>query len=186
MTELRTARVLLRHWWDSDLDAWAEMNADPQVMGHFPSTLNREEAQATAERIPAHLDETGWGLWALEVPGRIDFAGFVGLAEPTFEAHFTPAIEVGWRLSRDAWGHGYASAGARLAVAYAYEELGWDEVVSFTAEGNVRSRAVMERIGMSRDPRDDFDHPRLEPGSRLRCHVLYRLSRTGWQASLPA
>jgi len=186
VTELRGGRVLLRDWRDSDLDPWAEMNADPEVMEYFPARLDRAEADAMAERIRTHLDEHRWGLWALEVPGEIDFAGFVGLAEATFEAHFTPAVEVGWRLARPAWGHGYASEAARLALGFAFDELGCDEVVSFTAQGNLRSRAVMERIDLSRDPADDFDHPRVEPGSPLRRHVLYRTPRPAQGASRPS
>jgi len=162
------------------------MNADPEVMEYFPAVLTRTEAEAMAEHIRSHLDEHGWGLWALEVPGEFDFAGFVGLAEATFEADFTPALEVGWRLARPAWGHGYASEAARLALGFAFEELDRAEVVSFTAQGNLRSRAVMERIGLSRDPADDFDHPRVERGSPLRRHVLYRISRPASGASYPS
>lgn len=178
--------MLLRNWRDSDLEPWAEMNADPEVMEYFPAVLTRAEAEAMAERIRSHLDERGWGLWALEVPGEFDFVGFVGLAEATFEADFTPALEVGWRLARPAWGHGYASEAARLALGFAFEELGRDEVVSFTAQGNLRSRAVMERIGLSRDPADDFDHPRVERDSPLCRHVLYRMSRPASGASYPS
>ena len=183
---MRSDRVLLRNWRDSDLEPWVEMNADPEVMEYFPAVLERVEAEAMAERIRSHLDEHGWGLWALEVPGEVEFAGFVGLAEATFEAHFTPAVEVGWRLARPAWGHGHASEAAKLAVGYAWDQLGCDEVVSFTAQGNLRSRAVMERIGLTRDPADDFDHPRLEGDSPLRRHVLYRLSRPAQGASRPS
>ena len=180
MTELRGERVLLRPWRDEDIEPWAEMNADPRVMEHFPSVLSREEAEESAARIRSHVDEEGWGLWALEVPGVHDFAGFVGLAVPTFDAPFQPGVEVGWRLPVAAWGRGYASEGARLALDRAFDSLGWAEVLSFTAVGNARSRAVMERLGMHHDERDDFDHPRLA-GSPLERHVLYRL-RAGERA----
>ena len=174
MTELRGDRVLLRHWRDADMAPWVDMNADPRVMEHFPSVLSRDEAEESAGRLRAHVDREGWGLWALEVPGLHDFAGFVGLSVPVFDAPFLPAIEVGWRLPVAAWGHGYASEGARLALDHAFDSLGWAEVVSFTALGNRRSRAVMERLGMHHDERDDFDHPGLR-GSPLQRHVLYRL-----------
>lgn len=183
MSELRGERVLLRHWRDSDIEPWVEMNADPKVMEHFPSALTTVEAEETAVRLRAHVDREGWGLWALEVPGLHDFAGFVGLAAPTFEAPFLPGIEVGWRLPVAAWGRGYASEAARLALDHAFDALGWDEVLSFTAVGNWRSRAVMERLGMHHRSEDDFDHPRLA-GSHLQRHVLYRL-RGGERAWRP-
>jgi ribosomal-protein-alanine N-acetyltransferase len=109
------------------------------------------------------------------VRGTGEFVGFTGLAVTEFEAHFTPAVEVGWRLARSAWGNGYATEAARAALSFGFEEAGLNEVVSFTAPANRRSRAVMERIGMSRDPRDDFDHPGLPGGHPLRPHVLYRV-----------
>lgn len=180
MVELRGERVLLRQWRDSDLDAWAAMNADPEVMEFFPARLSRYEADAMAERLRDQIAERGWGFWALEVPGKLDFGGFVGLNEAVFEAPFTPAVEVGWRLPRVAWGHGYASEGARLALGFAFGELGRGEVVSFTSELNRRSRAVMERIGLSHDSGRDFDHPRVPAGDRLRRHVLYRITRDEW------
>lgn len=183
MTELRGRRVVLRHWRDEDIEPWVEMNADPRVMEHFPSVLTRQEAIETAGRLAAHVEREGWGLWALEVPGVHAFAGFVGLAVPTFDAPFLPAIEVGWRQLVAAWGQGYASEGARLALDHAFDSLGWDEVVSFTAVANLRSRAVMERLGMHHRDEDDFDHPRL-PGSHLQRHVLYRL-REGERTWLP-
>lgn len=184
MTELRGTRVVLRQWRDDDIEPWVAMNADARVMEHFPSTLNREEAEEAALRIRRHLEAEGWGLWALEVPGAHVFAGFVGLALPTFDAPFLPAVEVGWRLPVEAWGHGYASEGAGLALDHAFDSLGWDEVVSFTAVGNRRSRAVMERLGMHHREEDDFDHPRLA-GSPLQRHVLYRL-RAGERTWRPA
>lgn len=179
IAELSTPRLRLRGWREDDLEPFAELNADPETMALMPSTLSRDESDALVERIVDHFAEHGFGLWALEVRGTGDFVGCVGLAVPTFEAHFTPAVEVGWRLARPAWGHGYATEAARAAVAYGFDEVGLDEIVSFTSEGHARSRSVMERLGMTHDPADDFDHPRLPEGHPLRRHVLYRLPRPG-------
>lgn len=167
---------MLRPWRDEDLTPFARMNADPRVMEHFPSRLPREESDAAAARIRRHFAERGFGLWAVETP-ELPFAGFIGLSVPGFEAHFTPCVEVGWRLAAEAWGRGYASEGARAAVAFGFRELGLAELVSFTVPGNLRSRRVMEKLGMRHDPADDFDHPALLDDERMRRHVLYRLSR---------
>jgi RimJ/RimL family protein N-acetyltransferase len=172
-----TQRLLLRRWREEDREPFAALNADPVVMEHFPARLSRAESDAFLHRIAEQLDQRGWGLWALEVRATGRFIGFTGLAVPRFQARFTPAVEVGWRLARAAWGFGYASEAARAAVAAGFAEVGLDEIVSFTAVGNARSRAVMERIGMTHHPADDFDHPALPQGHRLRRHVLYRLSR---------
>jgi ribosomal-protein-alanine N-acetyltransferase len=144
-------------------------------MEHFPAALSREESDALADRIEAHFNQHGFGAWAVEIPGASRFAGFIGLSVPGFEAHFTPCVEIGWRLSAESWGHGYATEGARAVLEFGFESLGLVEIVSFTVPGNVRSRRVMERIGMSRQPGDDFDHPGLPEGHPLRRHVLYRL-----------
>lgn len=170
---IRTERLTLRAWRDADRDAWAAMNADPQVMEYFPATLERAQADAAFDRFSTALAVRGWGLWAVEHSG--EFLGFTGLNPVGFDAAFAPATEVGWRLRRDAWGHGFATEAARAAVAYAFDELGLDELVSFTTATNVRSRAVMERLGMTHDPADDFAHPALPEGHPLRPHVLYRL-----------
>ncbi|MCU1474501.1 GNAT family N-acetyltransferase [Amnibacterium sp.] len=172
-----TERLLLRRWREEDREPFAALNADPAVMEHFPATLSRPETDAFVDRLIQHHEQHGWGLWALEVRETGRFIGFTGLAVPRFPAHFTPAVEVGWRLARAAWGHGYASEAARAAVGFGFDELGLDGIVSFTAVGNLRSRAVMERIGMTHDPADDFDHPVLPDGHPLRRHVLYRLRR---------
>lgn len=177
---IRTERLLLREWRESDRDAWAAMNADPEVMEYFPSTLDREAADAAFDRLGGRLAEQGWGLWAVEHDGA--FLGFTGLNPVGFDASFAPALEVGWRLARAAWGRGFATEAARAGVAYAFDVLGVDELVSLTAVGNVRSRAVMERLGMTRDPADDFDHPSVPEGSPLRRHVLYRLPRPAGEA----
>ena len=144
-------------------------------MEWFPSVLSREESDAAAARIRTELAERGFGLWAVEAPGAAPFVGFTGLSAPRFEARFTPCVELGWRLARAHWGRGYAPEAARAAPAFGFERLGLREVVSFTATGNARSRRVMEKLGMTRDPADDFEHPSLPPGHPLRRHVLYRI-----------
>lgn len=182
MAPLRTERLVLRRWRGSDREPFAAMNADREVMEHFPAMLSREKSDAMVDRIEAGFDRRGFGLWALEVAGTGEFIGFTGLASPGFDAHFTPAVEIGWRLVRSSWGHGYASEAARRVLAFAFEDLGLAEVVSFTSVTNVRSQAVMRRIGMTNDPGDDFDHPLLEDGHRLRRHVLWRMSAGRWRA----
>lgn len=178
--ELTTARLRLRGWKDSDRDAFAAMNADPIVMEHFPSTMDRAASDAMIDRMRGHWAVEGLGLWAVERLERGGLLGFTGLSRPTFSAHFTPAVEAGWRFVRDAWGHGYATEAATAAAAYGFETVGLDEIVSFTVPSNVRSRRVMERLGMTRVPADDFDHPRLPEGHPLRRHVLYRLRCETW------
>jgi RimJ/RimL family protein N-acetyltransferase len=175
--ELRTERLLLRDWRDEDLEPFAALNADPDVMEHFRGLLTRAQSDAFAERIRTRLHEDGWGLWAVEVVAgeRVPFIGFVGLARQTFQAHFTPAMEVGWRLSRAAWGHGYAPEAARAVTAFAFDTVGLDELVSITAVHNAKSRRVMEKIGMTYDPADDFENPTMDIGHPLRPNVLYRL-----------
>lgn len=179
--ELRTERLLLRAWRDSDRVPFAELNADPVVMEHFPSTLDRATSDAMVDRI---LDRWAAGrpsLWAVEVPGGAEFIGFVGLLEPSFVAAFTPCVEIGWRLAAPSWGRGYAPEAARAALAHGFDTLGADEIVSFTAPANANSRRVMEKLGMHHDPADDFDHPNLPEGDPLRRHVLYRLSAEEWR-----
>jgi RimJ/RimL family protein N-acetyltransferase len=178
--DLRGPRVLLRPWRASDLAPFGALNADPEVMEYLPGPLSREESDAVAARIDANLAAHGFTMWALEVPGEVAFAGFVGLFVPNYEAHFTPCVEVGWRLARAHWGKGYAIEGARVALQAAFGPLGLEEVVSLTVPANVRSRRVMERLGMRRSAADDFDHPRISEGNRLRRHVLYRLTREEW------
>lgn len=156
------------------------MNADPAVMEHFPSLLTRAESDQTVGRIVKHFDEHGFGVWAVEVPGVASFIGFVGLMVPRFQAHFTPCVEVGWRIARPHWARGYATEGARAALAYGFDALGLGEIVSMTVLGNDRSRRVMDKLGMRRDPDGDFDHPLVESGHPLRRHVLYRLPVAGF------
>jgi RimJ/RimL family protein N-acetyltransferase len=177
--EIRTDRLLLRRWIDSDLEPFAVMNADPRVNEYLPTKLSRELSDAFVARIQAHFEERGFGLWAVEVPGATAFAGFVGLATPRFEAHFTPCFEIGWRLGAEHWGHGYATEGARAVLAFGFEVVRLEEIVAMTVPMNARSRRVMDKIGMTYDPADDFDHPMLPEGHPLRPHVLYRIGRGG-------
>ena len=172
---LETERLLMRSWREDDLAPFAALNADPVVMEHFPSTLTRQESDALVVRITAQLDDLGYGLWALEVRDSGEFVGFTGLALQTFPAHFTPAVEVGWRLKQSAWGHGYATEAALAALDYGFAVAELDEIVSMTAVTNVRSRRVMQRIGMTHDPADDFEHPNVPDGHRVKPHVLYRI-----------
>jgi RimJ/RimL family protein N-acetyltransferase len=183
VTELRTERLLLRQWRDEDLEPFAELNADPETMRYFVSPQPRAESDAFAERSRRQIEDEGWGLWAVEVAGGPSFIGFVGLGRPSFEAHFMPAVEIGWRLARPYWGHGYATEAARASLAYGFEELGLSEIVSFTSPLNEPSWRVMERLGMTRDPSGDFEHPRVPIGHPIRLHVLYRLSRDAWAVS---
>lgn len=172
---LQTDRLLLRPWRDSDRIPFQEMNSDPRVMEFMPSLLTAAESDALIDRAQAHFDRNGYGPFAAELLKDHSFIGFIGLSVPNFDAPFMPAVEVGWRLAFDYWGRGLATEGARAAIHYAFGELGLDSLVSFTVPANIRSRRVMEKIEMTHDPRDDFDHPRLPEGHPLRRHVLYRL-----------
>jgi ribosomal-protein-alanine N-acetyltransferase len=188
--QLRTARTLLRQWREDDLPAWIAMNADPEVRRWFTAVLTPEQAYAEASRIRAAIAERGWGPWALELPGSglpcERFAGFVGLLVHGLPLPFMPAVEIGWRLDRRAWGQGYATEAARAALDFAFETLGLPDVVSITVPGNAASRAVMRRLGLEHDAAADFDHPRIPKGHALERHVLYRIDRAGWLARRPA
>jgi RimJ/RimL family protein N-acetyltransferase len=185
MATLITERLILRRWRDSDREPFARINADPRVMEFMPAILTREESDRLAERIEHHFVEHGFGLYAAELRDEGSFIGFIGLAIPTFEAAFTPCVEIGWRLSAAHWGKGLATEGARAAVREAFDILKISELVSFTVPENFRSRRVMEKIGMTHDPADDFDHPSVPEGHPLRRHVLYRLERTTSASSRP-
>ena len=176
-SELRTERLLIRAWRDDDLDAVAAMNADPRVMEFFPNVVTREETAVQIAGTRARLAETGYGFRAVEVLGGAAFVGMVGLLVPRFEAHFTPAVEIAWRLAATHWGHGYATEAARAVLAYGFWQLALPEIVSFTTVSNVRSRRVMEKLGMRRGEEDDFLHPALPDSHPLRPHMLYRLRR---------
>ena len=178
---LQTKRLILREWRNSDRDIFAAMNADPDVMEHFPAPLSREESDAMVDRAIAVWAEGGPCWWALE-NGEGDFIGFTGLYSPTFQTHFTPCVEIGWRLAKTYWGNGYATEAASAAMTWGFHELGLDEIVSFTVPQNKKSRRVMERLGMTQDPSDDWDHPRMADCPRMRRHVLYRMPANRWRS----
>jgi RimJ/RimL family protein N-acetyltransferase len=164
--------IILRQWKDSDFEPFASMNADVEVMRFFPRLLTTEESRQAFQRFQQGIEQKGWGLWVVQVDGR--FAGFTGLSEPKFSAHFTPCIEIGWRLLREYWGRGIAFAAAQQVAEYAFSVLRLEQLVSFTAATNSRSRKLMERLEFSHDLRDDFMHPSLDEDHPLRHHVLYR------------
>jgi RimJ/RimL family protein N-acetyltransferase len=172
--ELRTERLLLRRWRESDRLPFQQMNADPRVMEFFPESLIPEASDALFNRAQQHFDKHGFGPFAVELLDNGSFIGFIGLSIPAFEAHFMPAVEIGWRLAFNHWGKGLATEGARAAHDFGLHMLRLEQVVSFTVPANVRSRRVMERLGMTHDPADDFEHPALPAGHPLRRHVLYR------------
>lgn len=175
--ELTTGRPRLRQWRDSDLAPFAALNADARVMEFFPSTFSAQASAAAVERWRAQIAERGWGLWAVETLAAGEFIGFVGLQVPAAALPFSPCVEIGWRLAHAHWGKGYASEAARESLRTGFDRLGLEEIVSFTAVGNRRSRAVMERIGM-RESASTFEHPNVPSGSPLREHCLCRLSRS--------
>jgi len=174
-TQLKTERLILRQWRDDDLDAWAAMNADPQVREYFPEVLTRSQSAASLAYFRAGLAERGWGWWAVEVAASGEFVGMTGL-DPVDEELPFDGVEIGWRLACPAWGHGYATEAARAVLAYGFETIGMGEILAITAAGNERSQAVMRRLGMTRDPADDFDDPTV-PAGPLRHSVLYRIGR---------
>ncbi|MGD2168756.1 MAG: GNAT family N-acetyltransferase [Chlamydiota bacterium] len=171
---LLTKRLLLRQWKESDLSLFANINSDRRVMEYFPSTLSKKESDSLAEKIQKELKEKEYGFWAIEVIGVAPFIGFVGLHYPDFQASFTPCIEIGWRLAYEHWGKGYAFEAASKVIDYAFNTLNLQELVSFTTVKNKRSRKLMEKLGMTHNPSDDFDHPKLQKNHPLRPHVLYR------------
>ena len=179
MIDICTSRLVLRSWRNSDLAAYAALNADVEVRRWWGVTLTREESDAQAGKLQEHIATHGFGFWAVEAPGMASFIGFVGLQHVTFPAPFTPAVEAGWRLDRAHWGQGYATEAARAALAYGFGPLGLREIVAFAVSGNIASRRVMERIGMRHEALDDFDYPGIPEGDPLRRHVLYRATRPG-------
>lgn len=178
--ELRTVRLLLREWRESDLEPFASLNADPKTMTFFPAPLSRRESDAFAQRIAEFFEVHDFGLWAVEVVGEAPFIGFIGLWQPDFEAAFMPATEIGWRIAAPFHRRGFALEGARAVLFHAFTTVGLEEVVSFTAELNEPSWRLMQRLGMEADPAFDFDHPRLDAGSPLRRHVFYRATADVW------
>jgi len=184
MSILKTKRLILRDWSPSDREPFARLNADPRVTEFLRGALTREESNSLADRIEARFLQHGFGLCAAELcdgPGKNrGFIGFIGLAVPSFDAAFTPCVEIGWRLAADYWGRGLATEGAAEIVRYAFEDLKLPSLVSFTSSDNTRSCRVMEKLGMARDSAEDFDHPNLPEGHGLRRHLLYRLKRSKW------
>ncbi len=178
---IRTDRLVLRQWSTADLEPFARLNADPKVMEYFPGLKTKEESDHSVSLMSGHIEKYGWGFWAASLAATAEFIGFIGLEDVYFKTTFTPAVEIGWRLAFKYWGRGYATEGAIASLHYGFETLKLNEIVSFTAVGNRRSRAVMERIGMHHDSKDDFDHPKLSEGHPLRRHVLYRLAADEWR-----
>jgi RimJ/RimL family protein N-acetyltransferase len=182
MTELRTERLLLRRWRDSDREPFFRLNSDARVMEFFPNLLSREESDSMIDRCERHFAENGFGPFAAELLENRSFIGYIALNRVPFAAAFTPCVEIGWRLSADHWGEGLATEGAREVVRCAFEDLKLESLVAFTTVKNVRSRRVMEKLDMTYDPADDFDHPRFVEGHPLRRHVLYRLNRGSYKS----
>jgi RimJ/RimL family protein N-acetyltransferase len=179
-SELSTERLLLRRWRESDRAPYAALNADPAVREFFPEVLTREQSDAQIAVFEDHFDQHSFGMWALELRASGELIGFTGMDLATYDAHFAPAIEIGWRLARAAWGHGYATEAALASLRFGFEQLELDEIVACTTPINLRSRAVMERIGMTWDPSEDFDHPEVAAGHPLCRHLLYRLRAEDW------
>jgi RimJ/RimL family protein N-acetyltransferase len=177
MIILKTKRLILRTWEEQDLDPMSAINQDPLVCEFLPKIGDRAATKALIQRFINHYEKYGFTAYAVELKSNGEFIGFVGLLVVSFEAPFTPAVEIGWRLGSQHWGQGYATESAKAVVDFAFTILKLEEIVSFTVENNIRSRRVMEKIGMQHDPHDDFDHPKLSKNSPLCRHVLYRLSR---------
>jgi len=174
---LPTQRLILRPWRETDLEPFAKLNADPKVMEFYPSVLTQEESDALAVKFQKEFKERGYGFWAIEVPGVADFIGYVGLNYWNLEMKFAPCIDIGWRLDSSYWGYGYATEGAKAALHHGFKTLGFSEIVAMATIGNIRSRHLMERLGMKNDPAENFEHPRVPLGDPLSLRVLYRLSR---------
>ncbi|MEV6123303.1 GNAT family N-acetyltransferase [Streptomyces sp. NPDC052077] len=175
MAELRTDRLVLRRWRDSDLEPWAAMNSDPEVREHLGDLLTREQSDASVARFQAGFDQRGYGFWAVQSRATGEFIGFAGLDQVDDGMPFS-GVEIGWRLARSAWGRGYATEAALAGLAFGFETLGLPEILAVTTAANLRSRGVMRRIGMTRDPADDFDDP-TAPEGPLRPKLLYRIAR---------
>jgi len=180
---IETERLFLRNWKDSDIPAFAAMNADPVVMEYFPKALDHSGTLEFVGRIRARFEKSGYGLYAAELKADSSFIGFIGFSVPSFESFFTPCVEIGWRLRREVWGRGLAPEGAGACLKYGFEELGFDSVCSFTSAANLKSIRVMEKIGLVKE--GEFDHPAIAPGSPLRRHVLYRITRELFGKSVP-
>lgn len=181
LIELSTPRLLLRTWLPADLPGFAELNGDPQVMRYFPSVMSRAQSDAMARRMQAHFVTHGFGYWVLERHAQPGLLGVLGLQRVAFAAAFTPAVEIGWRIQRQHWRQGYALEAATAVLAYAFAQLQLEQVLAFTVPANLPSQALMQRLGMQRDPAEDFAHPLLPAGHPLRAHLLYRIAREHWR-----
>lgn len=179
---IRTQRLILRPWRNSDLKPFADLNADLKVMQFYPSPLSRKESDSLAEKIQREFFLRGYGFWAVEIPGEYDFIGYIGLNYWNLNMSFAPCIDVGWRLASEHWGKGYATEGARAALKYGFEVLEFSEIVAMATIGNVKSHRVMERLGMRHDPAENFEHPMVPKGDPLSWRVLYRLTRKEWMS----
>jgi RimJ/RimL family protein N-acetyltransferase len=177
--EFNTERLAFRAWQDQHRAPFAAMNADPEVMHHFPALLTAEQANAVIDVWRQQFQERGWSNWAVELLGTGEFVGFIGLSVPRRQLPFSPCVEIGWRLRRDAWGKGFATEGAKECLRVGFEKLKLEEVVSFTALTNIPSVRVMQRIGMF-NANADFEHPAVPEGHALRPHCLFRITRTQW------
>jgi len=179
MTTLKTKRLILRPWKEEDLEPFARLNADPRVMEYLPTVLTKKQSEATLKSSQAHIEKYGWGKWAVTLLDTGELIGRIGLGEVDFQANFTANIELGYRLAFEHWGKGYASEGAAECLKFGFETLNLSEIVSFTAIQNMRSRRIMEKVGMYHDSKGDFDHPQLPEGHPLRRYVLYRIKNAG-------
>lgn len=181
LIEPETKRLRLRQWRAEDREPFAALNADARVMEFFPSPLSHSDSGAFADHLERLISERGWGLWAAELKDSREFIGFVGLHVPPPEVPLSPCVEIGWRLAHRYWGHGFATEAATSALQVGFDVLELDDIFSFTSVLNTKSCAVMERLGMVREP-DTFEHPKVPAGNRLRTHCAYRLSRERWRA----
>lgn len=179
--ELETKRLILRDWRESDHELFFRLNSDSEVMEHFPKVLSRQESDESVERMKKHINDHGYGLWAMELKDSGLFVGTTGIFNTNFESHFTPCHEVGWRLDKAHWGKGYAPEAAQASIAFGFNNLNLDEVVAITAVQNKNSRRVMEKLGMIHNPKDDFDHPKVPADSHVLRHVLYKVKKAHWK-----
>ncbi|SFL92682.1 GNAT family N-acetyltransferase [Variovorax sp. OV329] len=185
IAELKTTRLLLRDWRPEDEAPYAALNADPEVMRYLLGPIDREKSDAQIGSFREHFEREGFGRWAVEVPGVAPFIGTVGITRMPYSTPFTPAVEVSWRLARAHWRQGLACEAAQAALAFGFEQAGLAEIVSITVPANLRSQAVMQRLGMTRDVAGDFDHPNVPVGHALQRHVLYRMSKQAWRERSP-
>ena len=179
---LETDRLMLRQWIETDFEGFCEMNADPEVMRYFPSTLNESECNDFISKMSSLIRERGWGFWAVEIKANKEVIGFVGLNSPRTQLPFSPCVEVGWRLHKKYWGFGYATEAGKKSLEYGFSQLDLNEIVAFTTETNANSRKVMERLGM-RNTGENFHFPDLPPEHPLSEHVLYKITKSDWLES---